>query len=208
MRKKIRFYKQHSMQTCGSACMLMLLDLYGKIEYPTRKQEMKLYRLYRSNAFCGVNGAAIANCLSKNGLDVHLVCSSHQMMDNREDYFPEPLFTALLSEFQSEAEKCSGKVPVVAGAEINCDTLKQELEEGRHLILQTIVPGDADGIHDHVLHWIVVYGYEGDLFHVCDPLSSKIKLTTAEMETYMDTPIGKIYIAVGEAIPQRSTLEV
>lgn len=28
MRKKIRFYKQHTMETCGSACMLMLLDLY------------------------------------------------------------------------------------------------------------------------------------------------------------------------------------
>lgn len=54
MRKKLRFYKQHSMETCGPACMLMLLDLYGKIEYPTPKQEMKLYSLYRSKVFKGI----------------------------------------------------------------------------------------------------------------------------------------------------------
>lgn len=198
MRKRLRFYKQHSMETCGSACMLMILDLYGKIEYPTPKQEMKLYSLYRSRAFKGVNGTAIANCLSRNGLTVHLVHSSHQMMDNRDDYFPEPLFTELLSEYRSEAERCSGKVSVTTGMEITCDTLRQELDAGRLIILETIIPGDADGIHDHVLHWVVVYGYEGDLFSVCDPLSSKIKLTAKELESYMDTPIGKIYIAVDE----------
>ena len=197
MRKKLRFYKQHSMETCGPACMLMLLDLYGKIEYPTQKQELKLYSLYRSKAFKGVNGAAIANCLSKNGLDVHLVHSSPRMMDNRDGYFPEELFAALLAEYRSECEKGAGRVSV-SGAEISCNTLRQELDAGRQIILETIIPGDADGIHDHVLHWVVVYEYEGDLFHVCDPLSSKIKLTAQELEHYMDTPIGKIYISVGE----------
>lgn len=208
MRKKLRFYKQHSMETCGPACMLMLLDLYGKIEYPTQKQEMKLYSLYRSKVFKGVNGAAIANCLSRNGLEVHLLHSSHQMMDNRDDYFPEPLFTELLSEYQAEAEKYPGKVFVAIGTEITCDTLRQELDAGRQIILETIIPGDADGIHDHVLHWVVVYGYEENLFHVCDPLSSKIKLTAEELERYVDTPIGKIYIAVNEDMQQRPPLEV
>lgn len=208
MRKKLRFYKQHSMETCGPACMLMLLDLYGKIEYPTQKQEMKLYSLYRSKAFKGVNGAAIANCLSRNGLNVHLVHSSPQIMDNRDGCFPEELFTQLLHEYQAEAEKCPGKVSSTIGREISCDTLRQELDAGRLIILETIIPGDADGIHDHVLHWIVVYGYEGDLFHVCDPLSSKIKLTIKELEQFMDTPIGKIYIAVGQDMVQCPTLEV
>lgn len=197
MRKKIRFYKQHTMETCGPACMLMLLDLYGKIEYPTPKQEMKLYSLYRSKAYMGMNSAAVANCLSRNGLDVRLVHASPQRMDNRDGYFSDELFAALLAEYRSEEVKCSGKVSVTSGVEINCDLLRQELDAGRQIILETFVPGDADGIHNHVLHWIVVYGYEGELFHVCDPLSSKIKLTAAELERYMDTPIGKTYLAVG-----------
>ena len=202
MRKKIRFYKQHSIETCGPACMLMLLDLYGKIEYPTPKQEMKLYSLYRSKVFKGVNGAAIANCLSRNGLDVRIVHSSQQLMDNRGDYFPEPLFSELLSEYRSEAEKCCGKVGVMTGVEITCHTLRQELNAGCQIILETVIPGDEDGIHDRVLHWILVYGYEGDLFHVCDPMSSKIKLTEEELETYMDTPIGKICVLVQNAKQQ------
>ena len=118
MRKKIRFYKQHSMETCGPACMLMLLDLYGKIEYPTQKQEMKLYSLYRSKAFKGVNGAAIANCLSKNGLNVHLAHSSVEMMENRSGYFTDELYTALLAEYQTEAAKCEGKIDISTGVGI------------------------------------------------------------------------------------------
>lgn len=208
MRKKLRFYKQHSMETCGPACMLKLLDLYGKIEYPTPKQEMKLYSLYRSKAFKGVNGAAIANCLSRNRLNVHLVQSSPQMMDNRDGYFSEELYMAMQAEYRTEAEKCVGNIRLSTGVEITCDTLRQELDAGRQIILQTIVPGDADGIHDHVLHWVVVYGYEDGMFYVCDPLSSKIKLTTKELEGYMDTPIGKIYIAVGQDMAQYPTLEV
>ena len=208
MRKKLRFYKQHSMETCGPACMLMILDLYGKIDYPTPKQEMKLYSLYRSKVFKGVNGAAIANCLSKNGLNVHLAHSSAEMMDNRGGYFTDELYTALLAEYRAEAAKCDGNIDISTGVGITCDTLRQELDAGRQIILETIIPGDADGIHDHVLHWIVVLGYEEDLFHVCDPLSSKIKLTTKELEQYMDTPIGKIYIAVGQDLAQCPTLEV
>lgn len=202
MRKKLRFYKQHSMETCGPACMLMLLDLYGKIEYPTPKQEMKLYSLYRSRVFRGVNGAAIANCLSRNGLNVHLVHSSLEMMDNRNGYFSDELYAALLSEYRAEVEKFGSNIRLSTGAGITCNSIRQELDAGRQIILETVIPGDADGIHDHVLHWIVVYGYEGDLFHVCDPLSSKIKLTAEELEGYMNTPIGKIYMAVDEDMQQ------
>ena len=204
MRKDIYFYEQNSMETCGPACMLMILDLYGKLdpfgklEYPTPKQEERLYYLCQSKAFRGVNGAEIANYLSKKGLSVHLAHSSSQMMDNRDGYFPEELFIKLLAEYQTGVDKCADRIRISTGADITCDTLRQELDEERQIILETIIPGDADGIHDHVLHWILVYGYEGDVFEACDPLSSKIKLTTAELENYMDTPIGKIYISVGE----------
>lgn len=186
------------MQTCGPACILMLLDLYQKIEYPTQKQEIKLYSLYRSQVFQGVNGAAIANCLSQNGLSVHLLHSSWQLMDNREGYFSGELFAQLLAEYRAETEKCLDRIRVSTGADITCTTLRQELDAGRQIVLETIIPGDADGIHDRVLHWIIVYGYEEDRFRVCDPLSSKILLTEAELETFMDTPIGKICIIVGE----------
>lgn len=200
MRKKIRFYKQHTMETCGSACMLMILDLYRKVEYPTPKQEMKLYSLYRSSAFKGINGAAIANCLSKNDLEVTLIQSFHQKMDNRDDYYSEDLYEALQGEYQTALDKCRNRIHLVADADISCDFLKQELDSGKQVILQCIVPGNADGIHDNTLHWVVVYGYEEDEFLVCDPLSSKIRITAEDLESYMDTPIGRICIATGETL--------
>ena len=198
MRKKIRFYKQHTLESCGAACMLMLLDFYRKVEYPTPKQERKLYSLYRSQAFLGMNGAAIANCLSKNGLEVRLLLSSGQMMDNRDGYYSDELYDALLAEYRAEVQKCTDRIRLSTGVNITVDTLKRELDDGRQLIVQCIVPGDADGIHDHVLHWIVVYAYKGNLFFACDPLSSKIKLTEEALEGYMDTPIGRICVTVGE----------
>lgn len=198
MRKKIRFYKQHTMETCGPACMLMILDLYKKVEYPTLKQEMKLYSLYRSSAFKGVNGAAIANCLSKNNLEITLLQSFQQRMDNRDGYYSEELYEALQEEYQVAVDKCADRIKLITNAAITCDLLKQELDSGKQIILQCIVPGNADGIHDHTLHWIVVYGYDGDEFLVCDPLSSKIRINTEAMERYMDTPIGRLCIVTGE----------
>lgn len=198
MRKKIRFYKQHTMETCGPACMLMILDLYRKVEYPTPKQETRLYSLFRSRAFKGTNGASIAGCLSANHLEISLLHSSRQMMDNRDQYYPEDLYEALLSEYRKDAEKCADRIHLETGADITCRTMKQALDAGRQIILQCIVPGNADGMHDHTLHWIVVYGYEGDEFLVCDPLSSKIRITEEAMEQYMDTPIGRICILIGE----------
>ena len=87
---------------------------------------------------------------------------------------------------------------IQTGAEINCETLKQELQKGRQLILQCIVPGDADGIHDHTLHWVVVSGCRGDTFRVCDPEKNVLFLTGQQMEDYMNTPIGRICLSVEE----------
>ena len=198
MRKKIRFYKQHTMETCGPACMLMLLDLYRRVEYPTPKQEAKLYSLYRSSAFKGVNGAAIADGLSKNNLEVTLFQSFHNKMDNRDDYYSEELYESLQREYHAALGKCTDRINLITDAVITCELIKQELDSGKQIILQCIVPGNADGIHDHTLHWIVVYGYEEDEFLVCDPLSSKIRITEKALENYMDTPIGRICVVTGE----------
>ena len=200
MRKKIRFFHQHTPETCGPSCALMLLDLYRKVKYPTPKQERKLYGIYRSRAFLGTSGAALARCLSRNALDVRLIHSSEQMMENKNGYFADSLYRALLEEYREALASCEGRISVQTGVAVTCDFLQKELNEHRQLLLQCIVPGDADGIHNETLHWVVIYGYDGDEFLVCDPLCSKIRLTSDEVEHYMDTPIGTICLSVGEMV--------
>ena len=63
------------------------------------------------------------------------------------------------------------------------------------MVLQCFIDGDADGMHDKVMHWILVYDFGGENFYICDPLSGKIEITKEEMEEYIKTPFGKIYIA-------------
>lgn len=198
MRKKIRFFRQHTMETCGPSCVLMILDLYQKLNYPTPKQEAKLYSLYRSQAYAGTTGAAMADCLSKNGLSVSLLHSSENYMDNRDEYFSPSLFSTYWAEYRSRIDACKDRVSIQTGAALSCTTIREALDTQKQVIVQCIVPGNADGIHEETLHWIVVYGYEGEEFLVCDPLSSKIRISSDAMERYMDTPIGRICVVVGE----------
>lgn len=196
MSGRIRFFRQHTMETCGASCALMLLDYYGKVQYPTKKQEMKLYTLYRSRVFKGITPAALADCLSKNDLQVELRHSSPAFLDNRDGYFEDALFRPFLEEYLLCLDRCKDRVQVHTGAETDTSLLQEALAAGCQVLAETFIPGDADGIHDHALHWVLIYGWDAERFQVCDPLSGKITLTAEELEGYMDTPLGRISIIV------------
>ena len=196
---KVRFFRQHSLETCGISCILTALDAFGLVQYPTEKQEMKLYGIYRCRAFKGTLASAAADCLSKNGLEVGLYHSSPEYLDNLDGYFPEPLFRAILEEYTETLERIRGKVRIETGCSLTPDWYRSQLDGGRLLMVQCLVPGDADGMHDKTLHWILLYGYEGDDFLACDPLSRKIRLSEAELEGYANTPQGRLCVAVGAA---------
>lgn len=195
--KKIRFYKQHTKETCGISCMLMILDYFG-IDYPTVSKEMRLYQMYGTKASVGTLGAAIAYALSRRGLDVSLAHSSEKLMENQGDYYPPQLYEAILKEYRTYIDRAAGAVDVKAGAPIDCGELRRELERDRLVILQCFVEGDADGMHDHVLHGILLYDCDDSCFYACDPLCGKIKLTDAEIDQFMETPLGRMYVSVGQ----------
>ena len=196
MKKKIRFFRQHSLETCGISCILMILDYYGKVKYPTPGQEMKLYRLYGCRSFKGTLASAIADCLSKNGLHVGLYHSSAEYMENEDGYYPEELYRAMLEEYKETVQQIRNRVPVETECGFSPDWYREKLDEGKKLIVQCIVPGNADGMHDRTLHWILLYGYEDGMFLACDPLSRKIRLSEEELGYYTKTPVGSVCVAV------------
>jgi len=201
MKHRIRFFKQHSRETCGIACALILLDYYDrKVTYPTAKMEAKLYKNYKSPALKkGVPGAQLAALLAKNRLDVKLYHSSENILENREGYFSPDVFDAFLQEYTAKLHEHKALYAFFKGVNITVDTVKEELSQNRQVIVETIVPGDADGEHDHVLHWILVYGYaDGEFLIVDTDYEKKTTLTKGELEAFMDTPIGKIIISVGD----------
>ena len=198
MRKKVRSFRQHTRETCGIACILMLLDYYRRVQYPTRKMELNLYQRYRSRAFRGLPGSFAADCLSKNGLQVELLHSAPEYMENREDYYEEALYTALLREYKSGVERCAHRVTHRRNVELDSEVLKTQLSEGKLVMVQCIVPGDADGIHTHTLHWVLVYGWDAEGFLVCDPNFGKCRIPEEEMEGYMDAPVGRLFLTVRE----------
>ena len=123
-------------------------------------------------------------------------------MENRDGYYPEPLYAALLSEYTATIRRIEQAVDVRLGVQMTPDWYREQLDQGRLLIVQCIVPGNADGMHEETLHWLLVYKYDEAGFWACDPMACKIPLTEEEMNHYTDTPIGKVCVAVdGEAMP-------
>ena len=194
--KKIRFWKQHSMETCAISCMMMAMDAFG-VDFPTRAKEEKLYRMYGSKAAPGTQCAAIAYALARRGLDVRLVHGSERMFENRDGYYPPEMYEALYAEYVNWIARGAGLFDVQTGA-VDCGMIRGELERGRIVITAIVAEGDADGMHDHVMHGVLIYGMEGDLFCVCDPLCGRITMTRAELENQLDTPEGRCCLSVGE----------
>lgn len=202
------------METCGAACVLMLLDYYEIIDHPKPKIEMYVYSHHRVNGYKGMTAAAIANCLTdpkaipsefrtnpEKKLDVHLVQSFHVKMDNRGGYLPEDIYEKIEASHEMHLRKCKERIGFSAGKDFDLEFLKQELEKGKKIVLECFIPEDPDA-PPSVLHWVILESFDADtgFFRVRDP-HPKIKLlhlTGAELESYMDTPIGKICIIVSD----------
>lgn len=193
---KVRFFHQHTPETCGISCLLMVLDSFG-IDHPTIRKEQLLYSRYRIKEYPGVQGSAIAHELAARGLAVSVVHSSHRLIDNSDGYFAPQLYETILQNHLSYIERSDRVFEVKRGTPITCDDLRRELSQGWLVIVQCMLDGNADGIHQHVLHGVLVYGFEGDTFFVCDPAYKKTTLTAEELTAYMDTPTGQMYIAAG-----------
>ena len=201
MRKKVRSFRQHSfpqhtMETCGAACLLMVLDYYRKVKYPTKKMELALYEKYRSRVFKGMPAPYAAEALAWNGLQVQLLHSSPRMMENRDGYYEWDLYQKLYREYCDRAEASKNRVEIRTGLELDTEYLKALLAEDKLVMVQCIVPGDADGIHTEVLHWVLAYGWQAGEFLLCDPAYGKARIPEEDMAHYLDTPIGKIFLTV------------
>ena len=221
MRKKIRYYPQHpldpwnpTMETCGAACVLMLLDYYDMINHPTQKMEGIFYSHYRVNGYKGMTGAAVANCLSgpkedlkkfltdhEKALDVHLIQSFEEKMDNRGDLFSQEDYEKIVESHLMHLKKCRDRIQLTTGLDFDTEFLKQQLHDGKKLMLECFIPEVEDG-PPSVLHWVILekFDEQSGLFRVRDP-NPRVKLfhhTEAELEGYMNTPVGKICIVVGE----------
>ena len=196
--KTFPFYPQSTLESCGIACMLMIMKYFGIDTHPDPVKEMNLYKQYGADCTAGTLGSSLAYALSRRRMNVTLVHSSAQMIENRNGYYSDELHRAMLAEYQADIERAEGSFHVETGTDTGCDRLRHELEQNRVLIVQCFVEGDADGMHDHVLHWVVAYGFKNGQFLVCDPLSGKLRLSEKELSEYMDTPLGACFLSVSK----------
>lgn len=201
MREEIRYFPQHTGETCGISCCLMLLDYYrANLKYPTVNMEEDLYNKYGVEGYMGTTGAAIADCLSRNHLYIHLVQSFTDRMDDGGTMFTAQELEKINCSHREHLTGCECGIRFSPGQNFDCAFLRQELESGKKIILQWVVPKVENG-PPSVLHWVVLERYKDGRFRVRDPIPRyKLwNLTEAEMETLMTTPIGRICIVVRES---------
>lgn len=134
MEKDVRPYKQNGM-TCAIACMLMVLAYYKIIPKANYLYEQKYYRIYRSKYMDGTPFSALAWHLSKNKLKVEIFHSEKELFKNNGNFSNE-IFDNLISEYNSFLDYSKEKgTKVNNGIDINCDLLKQKIEEDNLIIL-------------------------------------------------------------------------
>lgn len=189
MNKNVRPYKQRG-DTCAIACMMMVLEYYKKIDKANWYDERRLYKIYGSKYISGTPFSALAYHMSKNGLNVVIYHKDINLFSNNKRVLDNYDFELAMNEYKENlniAEKNGTKV--INGIDININLLKDKLEEDNLIILA----GEISGRY----HAILLIGYDGRGFIVCDPLYKEKQIRTFdEIEDYMDTSIGKWFITV------------
>ncbi len=199
MDKNVRPYKQRG-ETCAIACLMMTLEYYGIMIKANWYDERRLYRIYGSRYMSGTPFSAIAYHISKNGLDTTLYHSSKNLFDNSLGAISDIDFKFAMDEYKEYLERAKLKgTKVINGIDINSNLLKKKLQEGNLIILA----GKSIGSY----HAILISGYEGNTFMVCDPLyKTKKTRTFEEIDEYMDTNIGKWFIAINNKTKEKDIL--
>lgn len=190
--KGIRPYKQKGM-TCAISCMLMVLEYYKIIDKANKLYERKYYHDYHSKYMEGTPFSAVASHLAKQGLKVELCHLEKELFTNDKKTLSDYVFEESLKEYINYLDLAKKRgATIKVGEKIDCDFLKEKLDEDNLIILA--------GEYENYLHAILLTGYnEDNNFIVCDPLYKEKQIRTSkEIEEFMDTPIGKWCIVVRE----------
>lgn len=191
MEKDVRPYKQRGM-TCAIACMIMVLEYYKIIPKADWVYERKYYKAYHSHHIDGTPFSALAWHFAKNNLDTEIIHSEENIFNNSANVLSEKDFKDAMNEYSGYLGGAINKGAKVSnGCDITCDSIKEKIEDGKMVILA--------GQTNEYLHAILVCGYSDNKFIVCDPLyKQKKRLTHEEITNYMNTPLGKWCVVVGE----------
>lgn len=196
MDKNVRPYKQRG-DTCAIVCMMMVLEYYKVIEKANWYDERRLYRVYGSKYMSGTPFSALAFHMAKNGLNVTMYHESQNLFENSNSAINNEDFEFAMKEYQEYlklAKKHGAKI--TNGVLININVLKQNLHDGNLVIL-------AGEICD-VYHAILLTGYDENGFMVCDPLYKTKQIRTfEEIENFLNTNIGKWFIAVNDKTKEK-----
>ena len=200
MEKKIVPYKQNGM-TCAIACMLMVLQYYGKIEKANKAYEYEYFRRYQSRYLDGTPFSAIAYHLAKNDLNTEIIHSSSNIFDNSSNMLSDHLFNLSMDEYKKYLDAAQNKgAKIKNGCNIDTNMIRECLENDKIVII-------AGQIGSIILHAILVCGYDKNNFIVCDPLKKeKSVMTSEEIERFMNTALGKWCVAVTQKIKKQEQL--
>lgn len=209
---KVDFYHQHTPETCGIACMYMVLDAFG-LDFPTIAKEHRDYARYKSRiqlddprASLGTPSAAVAYALARRTeLDVTIIHASPDLIENHAEYYPPDLYAKILAEHKEYIARARALDPdghrfhMLAGTPITPELLRSELSRDHLVIVEILIPSHADGMHDHTLHGVLLCGMDQDgSFLACDPDFGRRKLPPQQLAALMDTPVGSLAISVGK----------
>lgn len=137
--------------------------------------------------------SGLASFAQESGLNTTLVHSEQDLFSNKQERIPQDLFGELVEQYKGLLSEAviNGSI-VQTGVDINNKVIKPYLEAGNLVVLALELP-------NHILHSVLVVGYEDGLFMYHDPLDHKgvrKEKFYGELEDMAKTSVGSWFLAL------------
>ncbi|MEM3427229.1 MAG: peptidase C39 family protein [Nitrososphaerales archaeon] len=168
MRLDVPHYRQSTEFTCGPACVMMVLKLFGKEIEMNKRQEFEIWRECNMIGSLGSDAFGLSIPLLKRGIGVKIVTE-------RKETIPIKRIVRRWGENRGQIAKYAMALSYDKSKNLGAKILFRkpkvaDIKEALNAGAAPIVLVNMYDLHRYnVPHWIVVSGYEEDWFYVNDP---------------------------------------
>jgi Peptidase_C39 like family len=178
----VPFYAQASQFTCGPACVMMAMKFFKPKLKLQRELEFEIWREANLVESYGTSREGLALAAARRGFDVYTMGKSrpHSFVDAIAERVPGIDYKMLELLYNDTKTKFKSMRLRNLSSEVELPKMKTVLHNSHVplLLTSTSLFGEKEGLP----HWIVVTGYENDVWYVNNPLEKRPHTSLSERE--------------------------
>mgnify|MGYP001626215617 CR=1 FL=1 len=165
----IDIYPQSEEFTSAAACALMVLKFLNKNVNPDKEEEYKIWQEAVNGSIWYGSKYGLAYALAKRGADVKIISNTEDPGYEKKMAVEENFnLDALEASFNEIKDKAFSLNVEEAKAPVSINLIKKALS-AKYIPILLVNASLINTYLDEFPHWVVVKGYEKDIFYINDP---------------------------------------